>query len=222
MTNYALADWADQTALLISEIDGVSAKFPEMFQKAIGRIYSTEFSEEVRAAALTRALWVLEGQVEILKAKATEIVTSPLGKNVFIGHGRDPAWRELDKFLDKDLHLEVVEFNSEPTAGKTIVERLKQMLDSVGFAFLIMTAEDHVGQKKDAIRARQNVIHEIGLFQGRLGFAKAIILLEVGCVQFSNVDGLIYIPFPKGNIRAAFHDVRATLEAAGLVRSVAP
>jgi predicted nucleotide-binding protein len=43
-----------------------------------------------------------------------------------------------------------------------------------------------------------NVVHEAGLFQGRLGFERAIILLEEGCKSFSNIEGLGQIRFPKG------------------------
>jgi len=57
----------------------------------------------------------------------------------------------------------------------------------------------------------KNVVHEAGLFQGRLGFKKAILLLEETCEKFSNIDGLGYIPFPKGRIRAAFEDIRKVL-----------
>ena len=39
-----------------------------------------------------------------------------------------------------------------------------------------------------------NVIHEVGLFQGRLGANKAIILLEDGCEEFSNIQGLVRMP----------------------------
>jgi hypothetical protein len=58
---------------------------------------------------------------------------------------------------------------------------------------------------------RANVIHEAGLFQGRLGFEKAIILLEYGCAEFSNIHGLTQIRFPKDNISACF-EVRRVLE----------
>jgi predicted nucleotide-binding protein len=61
------------------------------------------------------------------------------------------------------------------------------------------------------------VIHEVGLFQGRLGFAKAIVLLEEGCTEFSNIHGLGQIRFPKGNVRAIFEDVRSVLEREGLL-----
>ena len=62
-----------------------------------------------------------------------------------------------------------------------------------------------------------NVIHEAGLFQGNLGFDKAILLLEEGCQEFSNIQGLGQIRFPKGNIKASFEDVRRVLEREGVL-----
>jgi predicted nucleotide-binding protein len=61
-----------------------------------------------------------------------------------------------------------------------------------------------------------NVIHEAGLFQGRLGFTKAIVVLEEGCAEFSNIQGLGQIRFPAGRISAAFEDIRQVLEREGL------
>jgi predicted nucleotide-binding protein len=46
-------------------------------------------------------------------------------------------------------------------------------------ALLIFTAEDE--QNGGKIRARMNVVHEAGLFQERLEFKRAIILIEEGC-----------------------------------------
>ena len=62
-----------------------------------------------------------------------------------------------------------------------------------------------------------NVVHEAGLFQGRLGFEKAIILLEDGCEEFSNINGLGQIRFPKENITAAFEEIRRVLERENLI-----
>jgi predicted nucleotide-binding protein len=73
-----------------------------------------------------------------------------------------------------------------------------------------MTAEDTQGD--GTIHARENVIHEAGLFQGRLGFARAIILLEEGCSEFSNIIGLTQIRFRQGNLSAIFEDIRRVLE----------
>jgi hypothetical protein len=49
-----------------------------------------------------------------------------------------------------------------------------------------------------------------------LGFTKAIVLLEEGCEEFSNIHGLGQIRFPKGNIKAAFEEVRLVLEREGI------
>jgi len=129
---------------------------------------------------------------------------------VFIGHGRSPLWRELKDFVEDRLNLPADEFNRVPVAGFTNIARLSEMLDAAAIAFVIMTAEDETNEGK--MHARMNVIHEVGLFQGRLGFEKAIIMLEEGCEEFSNVQGLGQIRFPKGNIKAAFEDVRAVVE----------
>jgi predicted nucleotide-binding protein len=137
------------------------------------------------------------------------------GKTVFIGHGRAAIWGELKDFLKDRLHLGVQEFNSVPVAGMTTTSRLKVMLDSVAFAFLIMTAEDE--QPDGEVRARENVVHEAGLFQGRLGFEKAIILREEGCEEFSNIQGLNQIRFPKNKISSVFETIRQVLEREGLV-----
>ncbi len=64
-----------------------------------------------------------------------------------------------------------------------------------------------------------NVIHEVGLFQGRLGFTKAIVLLEEGCEEFSNIEGLGQIRFPKGNIAAKFEEIRQVLERESVLDS---
>ena len=89
------------------------------------------------------------------------------------------------------------------------------MLEQSRFAFLLMTAEDENTDGK--LQARMNVIHEVGLFQGRLGFERAIVILEEGCEEFSNIQGLGQIRFPKENISASFQEIREVLEREGLI-----
>ena len=89
------------------------------------------------------------------------------------------------------------------------------MLEVSCMAFLIMTGEDE--QADGSFSARDNVIHEAGLLQGKLSFEKAIVLLEEGCQEFSNIHGLGQIRFPKGNIRAAFEDIREVLKRESII-----
>lgn len=134
---------------------------------------------------------------------------------VFIGHGRSLLWRELKDYVKDDLGLLPDEFNRVPVAGISTTDRLKEMLDASAIALLVLTAEDE--RQDGAMQARMNVIHEVGLFQGRLGFNRAIVLLEEGCEEFSNIAGLGQIRFPPGRISAIFHDVRSVLVREGLV-----
>jgi hypothetical protein len=138
-----------------------------------------------------------------------------IGTHVFVGHGRSPVWKDFRDFIRDRVKLPCDEFNRVPVAGVTTIARLMQMLDEAAIAFIIMTAEDE--QANGKIHARMNVIHEVGLFQGRLGFERAIIMLEEGCEEFSNVHGLGQIRFPKGKISESFEDVRRVLEREGLI-----
>ncbi|MBR0568009.1 nucleotide-binding protein [Azoarcus sp. L1K30] len=149
--------------------------------------------------------------------EAQKTLYGPGGHKIFIGHGRSPMWLLLNKFLTGDLHLSCVEFNSTPTAGISTNDRLYEMLDTSTFAFLVMTAEDQ--QADNTFVARANVIHEAGLFQGRLGTRRAIILIEDGCSAFSNIDGLTTIRFPKDSISAVFYEVQRVLVREGIINS---
>jgi len=119
----------------------------------------------------------LEYLFNYLKIKESLSMTqSTQGTKIFIGHGRSSAWKDLRDFLKDRLSLEPDEFNREPTAGVATKERLEQMIADASFAFIIMTAEDI--HSDDKLHARENVIHEIGLFQGKLGFKKAVFCLK--------------------------------------------
>ena len=137
------------------------------------------------------------------------------GTSVFVGHGRSPIWRELKDFLTERLGLHVDEFNRVPVAGITNTGRLSELMDSATMALVVMTAEDE--QADGSFHARLNAVHEAGLFQGRLGFRRAIVVLEEGCEEFSNIQGLGHIGFPRGDISAAFERIRQVFEREGVV-----
>lgn len=130
--------------------------------------------------------------------------------SIFIGHGRDPSWRDLKDHLQDQHGFTVTAYEIGVRAGYSIQEVLEEMVNAASFALLIHTGEDEAGAG-DLLQARQNVVHETGLFQGRLGFRRAVILREDGCQGFSNVVGTGELRFAKGNIREVFGDVLATI-----------
>ena len=165
--------------------------------------------------------WTLKKEIQkiIIHVKNMDIQPSQkeiTGHRVFIGHGRSEIWRELKDFIEDRLKLPWDEFNRISPVGKTNTERLSEMLNKATFALLVMTAEDE--QPDGTFHPRKNVIHELGLFQREVGFEKAIILLEDGCEEPSNIHGLVQIRFPKDHIRAAFEEIRRVLEREGIIK----
>ena len=98
-------------------------------------------------------------------------------------------------------------------------ERIMDTLAQSRFALLVMTAEDE--RADGSYQVWQNVIPEIGLFQGRLGFNRAVMLKEDKADTFSNVAGLTYIGFRRGELAKAFSEVTRTLMRGRLVDNVA-
>lgn len=182
---------------------------------ALGLQSSLSRGKKSAILMLDQAITFLQEEIESRGeiSAPTQSAMSPgaasFSDTIFIGHGRTLVWHQLADFLREDLHLKYHEFNSESTAGVSTTARLQEVLDHSGFAFLVMTAED--GHTDGTTHARENVVHEVGLFQGKLGFKRAIILLEENCARFSNVDGLTYISFPKGNLKPAFEEIRRVL-----------
>ncbi|MEP4091629.1 nucleotide-binding protein [Reichenbachiella sp.] len=129
---------------------------------------------------------------------------------VFIGHGGSMQWRDLKDHLTDKHDYKIESFESGARAGHTIRDILDEMATNSSFALLVMTAEDRT--EDGTWRARQNVIHEVGLFQGSLGFSKAIVLLEEGAEEFSNLYGIQQIRFSKNKIKETFGEVLATLK----------
>ena len=128
---------------------------------------------------------------------------------IFIGHGSGQAWRDLKDHLHEQHSYTVQAYETGARAGHAIRDILQEMMSKSAFALLVLTCDDNVGDGK--YRARQNVVHETGLFQGRLGFSRAIVLSEDGVEEFSNIAGIHQIRFSKGKIRECFGDVIATI-----------
>jgi len=161
-------------------------------------------------AELARRVEQAQHLIKALEAVPALTRSRLLGNKIFIGHGRSLVWLQLKDFLRERFDLPCDEFNVEPTAGVSTTERLQAMLDQAGLAFVVMTAEE---QHADGlVYGRPNVIHESGLFQGKLGTRRAIVMLEEGCSDFSNITGLTQIRFPKGDLRPSFEEVRRVLE----------
>lgn len=205
-----LAIWASGVRSQFEKIYGKDSSALEYFSRIPLEISTENMQEE-----FGRQVAHLKRFVNSLETLPYVTNTQIGGSRIFIGHGRSPLWRELKDFLSDRLNLPWDEFNRESVAGVTTAERLEWMMSEAAFAFLIMTAEEEHSDAR--LYARPNVIHEVGLFQGRLGVRRAIVLLEEGCSEFSNIVGLSQIRFPRGDIAARFEEIRRVLEREGVI-----
>jgi predicted nucleotide-binding protein len=207
--------WATKRGAVL-RANWAAGDFEKVVYKKMGSV-RTESRQQTFGVTFRRA------DIEQLKpATAAKATPSPAPAQrrverttVFIGHGHSEEWRKLAMFLQNDHDLKVIEFNSSSPAGISTTDHLQQMLVQANFAFLILTGEDE--QATGGFKPRLNVVHEAGLFQGKLGFRKAILFLEDGCQDFSNVSGLTHIPFPRGKIEAQFHEATRVLRREELI-----
>jgi len=75
-----------------------------------------------------------------------------------------------------------------------------------------MTKDDV--QEDAGVRARQNVVHEIGFFQGKYGRQNVVLLAERGVEIFSNISGILRIEFDADHFEAVFDQLRLEIDAA--------
>ncbi len=145
------------------------------------------------------------------KAESAKIpVTAPKEDiTIFIGHGNSLQYRDIKDHLHDRHKYRVETYETGNRAGHSIRDILEEMSKKSNFAILVMTAEDQTADGN--FRARQNVIHEVGLFQGKLGFSKVIVAVEEGCDVFSNLDGVHQLRYSKNNIKEIYGDVIATI-----------
>lgn len=131
---------------------------------------------------------------------------------IFIVHGHDRLVRmELKNYLQNKLKLpEPVILEENMSAGLTIVENFEKYASEAGLVFVLLTPDDFTG---DSVRARQNVILELGYFMGKLGRKSGrIIILCKGDVEIpSDLSGILYIRIDNG-ILAAGELIREALD----------
>ena len=126
-----------------------------------------------------------------LESSAMEVTNE-----VFVVHGKDDGAKEtVARFLTK-LGLEPVVLREQPNQGRTIIEKFEQYAQ-VGFAIVLLTPDD-TGAARDQcgnsqLRARQNVIFELGFFIGKLGRDRTCALRKADVEIPSDYDGVLYI-----------------------------
>lgn len=146
---------------------------------------------------------------EIPQMTSGHVVATPL---VFIVHGHDAALRlELKNYIQNTLGWqEPVILAERPSGGRTIIEKFEEHAEKADYAFILLSADDLM--KDSEVRARQNVIYELGFFVGHFGRKSGqVLVLRKGDVRLpGDLDGVVYIDVSAG-IAAAGEEIRREL-----------
>jgi len=133
------------------------------------------------------------------KKKSNKKETEDIEYNnkIFIVHGHNNETKEtVARFIEK-LDLETVILHEQPNIGKTIIEKFEKY-SRVGYAIILLTGDDLGGVKSEdkstfKLRARQNVILELGYFIGLLGRQRVCALLEKEVEIPSDYDCILFV-----------------------------
>lgn len=123
-------------------------------------------------------------------------------ESVFISHGNSKEWYKIQVYLEKDIKYSTIELAQQPNLGRSVLQKLDEESEKCRACIIVMTGDDIL--ESGEVRARENVLHEIGFFQAKLGLEKVILLHEEGVNIPSNIHGLVYVPFPKDTVEATF------------------
>lgn len=212
--NFSVSDVGHNFAAAAREIDVLRKECPELYvdfadcptepkEQTIKMITGHEPEMRYARAQLERLARDID---QIFEIRANSELVPPAvevrPQRVFISHGRSPDWREVQAYIDRDIKLPTLELAQEPNQGMTILGKLVEAAEQCDCAVIVMTGDDLDADGQ--ARARENVIHEIGFFQGKYGLSRVVLLHEEGVNIPTNIQGLVYTPFPKGVVQATF------------------
>jgi predicted nucleotide-binding protein len=134
-------------------------------------------------------------------------------QNIFISHGHNELLKlRLKDFVATRLEQTPVVLSEQPSQGLTVVEKLERVSEKCCFAVVLMTKDDEL--MGGGVRSRQNVIHEIGFFQGKYGRRNVVLLTERGVEMFTNISGIVRLEFDPDHFEEVFEPLRVEFEAA--------
>jgi predicted nucleotide-binding protein len=145
-----------------------------------------------------------EKRLSVMTPVESATESQKLSRKVFIVHGHDNGTLQtVARFLER-AGVEPIILHEQASGGRTIIEKLEANSD-VGFAVVLLTPDDEGCKKGDAaqLRARQNVVLELGYFIGVLS-RNRVCALRVGEVEIpSDFLGVVYVQFDSGQWKQA-------------------
>ena len=142
----------------------------------------------------------IQGKAQEEVKAILEGVSEQSSRKIFVVYGHDDIARTQLEALLRRWDLDPIILDQQASGGQTIIEKLDEYGEDVGYAIVLATPDDEGKAKTEAnykSRVRQNVVLELGMFLAKLGRNKVAILLKEATdfEKPSDIQGLIYIPF---------------------------
>lgn len=120
-------------------------------------------------------------------------------KKIFIVHGRNESRKfEVSNFIEGVTGSRPTILANVASKGDNLLDKLTRYVDDSNFAVVIMSGDDfgYLASESDdrkKLRARQNVVFELGFCVAKLGKKNVAVLHEEGVDIPSDFNGVIYI-----------------------------
>ena len=131
--------------------------------------------------------------------------TMPDNNKIFVVHGHDVEMKQTVARTLEKLDLEPIILHELPNRGRTIIEKFEASSETISFAIVLLSPDDkgcesNTFPESTKLRARQNVILELGYFIGKLGRDMVLVLFkdEIDFEHPSDILGVLYTPFKDG------------------------
>lgn len=139
-------------------------------------------------------------------SSAIEVVERmPENNKIYIVHGHDEEMKQTVARTLEKLGLEPVILHEQTNRGRTIIEKFEDHSEDISFAIILLSPDDKGCEANNflesaKLRARQNVILELGYFIGKLGRNRVLVLFkdEIDFEHPSDFVGVLYTPFTDG------------------------
>jgi len=197
--------WHDYNKRLLRFLLASDEVSETYLRSAYGRLLAEDMQREPDVAgSVRRELAEIESVVSLLGLASEKGAAEPMpprepagDRRILVVYGRNEEIKEkVARFLMK-LGLEPVLLDEQAARGRTLIEKLEGE-SPVAFAVVLLTADD-VGalasqsQSHDVrLRARQNVILELGFSLGKLTRRRVCALYEAGVELPSDFHGVEY------------------------------
>lgn len=147
------------------------------------------------------------------RAIIEDVQTKIGNRKIFVVYGHDDIARTQLEALLRRWDLEPIILDQHASGGQTIIEKLEEYSEEIGYAIVLATPDDEGKAKSEESyksRVRQNVVLELGMFLAKLGREKVAILLKesLNFERPSDIQDLIYIPFEKKVDEVAINLIR--------------